>query len=41
MAPEGALNHNHIDKAQPALVPMATNKSMLPLPARKACHPAR
>ena len=40
MAPAGAVSHNHTDSAQPALVPSATNKSILPVPASKACHPA-
>ena len=41
MVPGAALHHSHTDKAQPALVPSATSKSMLPLAARKACQPAR
>ena len=40
IAPAGAVSHSHTDKAQPAVVPKATNKSMLPLPANKACQPA-
>ena len=40
MLPSGAVSHNQTDSAQPAVVPIATNKSILPLPARKACQPA-
>ena len=41
MLPSCALHHNHTDKPQPALVPMATSKSMLPVRAFSACQPAR
>ena len=40
MAPSGALNHNQTDSAQPAVVPMETSKSMLPLSESRACQPA-
>ena len=40
MAPSGADHHSHTDKTQPAVVPSATNRSMLPVPAIKACQPA-
>ena len=36
----GAVSHSHIDRPQPALVPSATSKSMLPLSALAACQPA-
>ena len=36
----GAVSHSHIDKPQPALVPTATSKSMLPLSALAAAQPA-
>ena len=36
----GWLHHSQTDRAQPALVPKATSRSMLPVPARKACQPA-
>ena len=38
--PGCAVNHSHIDKPQPALVPMATSKSMLPDSALAAAQPA-
>ena len=38
--PGAAVSHSHIDRPQPALVPMATSKSMLPVSARAACQPA-
>ena len=41
MAPSGARSHNQTDKAQPAVVPSATNKSIFPLAARSACQAAR
>ncbi len=40
MAPGSAVSHNHIDKAQPAVVPIATSKSMLPVSALSECQPA-
>ena len=36
----GAVSHNHMDSAQPAEVPSATSKSILPVRASSACHPA-
>ena len=41
MAPCGARSQSHTDNAQPAVVPKATNRSILPLPARTACQAAR
>ena len=41
MSPGPARHHNQVDRAQPAVVPMATSSSMLPVPAFKACQPAR
>ena len=41
MLPASALSHSHTDSPQPALVPMATSKSMLPVRAFSACQPAR
>ena len=40
MAPGAALSHNHMDKVHPAVVPMATSKSILPVSALSACQPA-
>ena len=40
VCPGWAVSHSHIDKPQPALVPMATSKSMLPDSALAACQPA-
>jgi hypothetical protein len=40
VCPGWAVSHSHTDSPQPALVPMATNKSMLPLSALAACQPA-
>ena len=40
MLPDSAASHNHTDKAQPAVVPMATSKSMLPVSALRALQPA-
>ena len=40
IAPCGARSHSHTDKAQPAVVPSATSKSILPLAAHTACHAA-
>ncbi len=40
MVAGSAVSHNHIDRPQPAEVPMATSKSMLPVSAFKACQPA-
>ena len=39
--PAGAAHHRPTDKAQPAVVPRATSKSMLPLPALMAYQAAR
>ncbi|MNV28552.1 hypothetical protein D3C71_1197450 [compost metagenome] len=38
--PACAVAHSHTDRPQPALVPSATSKSMLPLSALAACQPA-
>ena len=38
--PSCAVSHNQTDKAQPAVVPKDTSKSMLPVSAFKACQPA-
>ena len=40
VAPSGADHHNQTDNNQPALVPNATSKSMLPVSALSACQPA-
>ena len=40
-SPCGENSHSHTDMAHAALVPMATNRSMLPVPALRACQPAR
>ena len=39
MAPGSAVSHSHMDSAQPAVVPMATSKSILPVRAFRACQP--
>ena len=41
MLPGSAAHHNQTDRPQPADVPRATSRSMLPAPARAACQPAR
>ena len=40
MVSSSALSHNQTESAQPALVPMATSRSMLPLKALSECQPA-
>ena len=40
VCPGWAVSLSHSDKPQPALVPMATSKSMLPDSALAACQPA-
>ncbi|OQC04615.1 MAG: hypothetical protein BWX79_02464 [Alphaproteobacteria bacterium ADurb.Bin100] len=38
--PGAAVSQSHIDSAQPAVVPIATSRSMLPVRASSACQPA-